>query len=72
MDDYSSLRFLSPQSLKSNLVFSPRKALQYTPQRSGSSSQGGNTFYAKNPDYGALLTFYISDDLQTKKQKRRK
>ena len=72
LDDYSSLRFLSPNSLKSNIVFTPRKALQYSPIRSGSSSQGSNTYYAKNPDYGAIFTFYLSDEVSTKKQKRKK
>ena len=72
LDDYSSLRFLSSNSLKSNLVFTPRKALQYSPIRSGSSSQGSNTYYAKNPDYGAIFTFYLSDEISTKKQKRKK
>ena len=72
LDDYSSLRFLSSNSLKSNIVFTPRKALQYSPIRSGSSSQGSNTYYAKNPDYGAIFTFYLSDEVSTKKQKRKK
>jgi hypothetical protein len=63
---------LSPESLKNNLVFSPRKALQYNPIRSGSTSQGSNTFYAKNPDYGVIFTFYLNDDLLTKKEKRKK
>ena len=72
LDDYSPLRFISTQSLKNNLVFSPRKALQYSPIRSDSSSQGSDTYYAKNPDYGAILTFYLSDELLTRKQKRKK
>ena len=72
LDDYSSLRFLSASSLKNNLVFTPRKALQYNPIRSGSTSQGSNTYYAKNPDYGAILTFYLSDEILTKKQMRLK
>ena len=72
LDDYSSLRFLSSNSLKNNLVFTPRKALQYSPIRSGSSSQGSNTYYAKNPDYGAIFTFYLTDEISTKKQKRKK
>jgi hypothetical protein len=72
LDDYSPLRFISSQSLKNNLVFSPRNALQYSPIRSGSSSQGSDTYYAKNPDYGAILTFYSSDELLTRKQKRKK
>ena len=53
-------------------MFTPRKALQYSPIRSGSSSQGSNTYYAKNPDYGAIFTFYLSDEVSTKKQKRKK
>ncbi len=72
LDDYSSLRFLSASSLQNNLVFTPRKALQYNPIRSGSTSQGSNTYYAKNPDYGAILTFYLSDEISTKKQMRLK
>ncbi|MAT79986.1 MAG: glycosyl hydrolase, partial [Flavobacteriales bacterium] len=72
LDDYSSLRFISSNSLKNNLVFTPRKALQYSPIRSGSSSQGSNTYYAKNPDYGAIFTFYLTDEISTKKQKRKK
>ena len=72
LDDYSSLRFLSSASLKNNLVFTPRNALQYSTIRSGSSSQGSNTYYAKNPDYGAILTFYMSDEILTKKQIRLK
>ena len=72
LDDYSSLRFNSPESLKKNLVFSPRKALQYSPIRSGSTSQGSDTYYAKNPDYGAMLTFYLNDELLTRKEKRKK
>ena len=70
LDDYSSLRFLSASSLKNNLVFTPRKALQYNPIRSGSTSQGSNKYYAKNPDYGAILTFYMSDEILTKKSVR--
>ena len=72
LDDYSSLRFLSAKSLKSNLVFTPRKALQYSPIRSGSSSQGSNTYYAKNPEYGAMFTFYLSNEILTNKQRRKK
>ena len=72
LDDYSSLRFLSSNSLKCNIVFTPRKGLQNSPIRSGSSSQGSNTYYAKNPDYGAIFTFYLSDEVSTKKQKRKK
>ena len=72
LDDYSSLRFLTANSLKSNLVFTPRKALQYSPIRSGSSSQGSNTYYAKNPEYGAMFTFYLSNEILTNKQSRKK
>ena len=72
LDDYSSLRFLSAKSLKTNLVFTPRKALQYSPIRSGSSSQGSNTYYAKNPEYGAMFTFYLSNEILTNKQRRKK
>ena len=70
LDDYSPLRFIGPKSLKSNMVFTPKDALQYSPIRSGSSSQGGDKFYAKNPPYGAILTYHISETMKTLKEDR--
>ena len=70
LDDYSPLRFLNYESLKSNIVFSPKDALQYTPISSGSTSQGSNKFYSKNPPYGAVLTYYISETKKSLRDKR--
>ena len=70
LDDYSPLRFLGPKSIKSDMVFSSKDALQYSPIRSGSSSQGSDMFYAKNPPYGAILTYYLSETKKTLKEER--
>ena len=61
-DDYSPLREVSEEMLRSKAVlFKPRKALQYTQIRGGSSSQGGDFFTADNPPYGAVFTYYLAD-----------
>lgn len=61
-DDYSPLREVSEEMLKKEgVLFKPRKALQYTEIRGGSSSQGGDFFNAKNPPYGAMINYYLSD-----------
>ncbi|NND79515.1 MAG: glycosyl hydrolase, partial [Maribacter sp.] len=61
-DDYSPLREVSEEMLrKEGMLFKPRKALQYTPVRGGSRSQGGDFFWADNPPYGAVFKYYLSD-----------
>jgi hypothetical protein len=54
------------------MLFETRKALQYNPIRGGTSSQGGSFFTAKNPDYGALFTFYLKNGHKSIKAKRQK
>ena len=61
-DDYSPLREVSEEMLrKEGVMFKPRKALQYTQIRGGSSSQGGDFYAADNPPYGAVFNYYLSD-----------
>jgi hypothetical protein len=52
------------------LSFTPRKSLQYNPIRGGTSSQGGSYYSAKNPDYGALFTYYIKEGHSSLKEQR--
>jgi photosystem II stability/assembly factor-like uncharacterized protein len=73
LDDYSALRELSGKSVeKDALLFPVRKALQYNQTRGGTSSQGGSFFTAKNPDYGAVFTFFIKEGHQSMMSKRKK
>lgn len=73
LDDYSALRELSEKSVeKDALLFPVRKALQYNQTRGGTSSQGGSFFTAKNPDYGAMFTFFIKEGHQSMMSKRKK
>ena len=61
-DDYTPLREVTEEMLrKEGVMFKPRKALQYTQMRGGSSSQGGDFYAADNPPYGAVFNYYLSD-----------
>lgn len=71
LDDYSPLREINPESVsQSAMSFSPRKSLQYNPIRGGTSSQGASYYSAKNPDYGALFTYYIKEGHRSLKDQR--
>ncbi|MGB7394486.1 MAG: glycosyl hydrolase [Pricia sp.] len=80
LDDYSPLRGMSEELLRSEgVLFQPRKTLQYVPIRGGSDSQGGSYFTADNPPYGAVFNYYLSegfesmaDDRQEKEKKLKK
>ena len=76
-DDYSVLREISEQSLASEaLLFPVRTAQWYIPRRPfgqpGRASQGASFFVAENPPFGAVFTYYLSDDLKSRKEMRRK
>ncbi|TBN05603.1 glycosyl hydrolase [Hyunsoonleella flava] len=72
LDDYSPLRNMDARSFSSAALFKPRKALQYKPVSGGTSSQGGSYFTAKNPDYGAVFTYYLPESFKSLKAKRQK
>ncbi|GAB1857543.1 hypothetical protein MHTCC0001_23790 [Flavobacteriaceae bacterium MHTCC 0001] len=72
LDDYSPLRTITPAGLKTPMLFKPKKALQYKPISGGTSSQGASYFTAKNPDYGAIFTYYLPENFKSLKSKRQK
>ncbi len=73
LDDYSALRDLTEENLdNAGFVFQPRTALQYQTMRGGSSSQGGSFFTSDNPEYGAMIRYYVKDGHQSMKSKRKK
>ena len=74
LDDYAPLRELSNSVIdKEFQFFATRKALQYVPERilgGPRGSQGNSYFIAENPDFGAVLTYYLKEEFKTKKQMR--
>ena len=73
LDDYSALRDLSEETLsKDGVIFKPRKALQFNQIPGGTSSDGGQTYYAKNPEYGASITYFVKDAPSSMKSERKK
>ncbi len=77
LDDYSPLRELSESALAAEaLLFAPRKAWWYVPRRplgdSGPADQGASYFVAPNPPFGAVLTYYLRDGLETLADQRKK
>jgi len=77
LDDYTPLRLVSEKLLEQEAVLFPVKdALMYIPRRPlgwrEKASQGDGFFTAPNPPFGAVFTYYLRDDLLTKRMKRRK
>lgn len=75
LDDYSPLRELSNELLKENdfHLFPIRDALWYIPADhlgGAKGSQGDQFFQTPNPEFGAMLTYYVKEAKKTKKQIR--
>jgi photosystem II stability/assembly factor-like uncharacterized protein len=75
LDDYSPLRRLKPETLKQEAhLFAAKDALMYIPTRQfGLRSKaflGESFFTAANPPFGATFTYYLRDEIKTRKQKR--
>lgn len=72
LDDYSPLRHITEEKLGQGAQLFPiKKALQYTQESGGTSSQGASFFTAENPAYGAQFTYYVAEDIKTSKEKRK-
>ena len=77
LDDYSALREVNKQTFEDEAtLFGLRDALLYIPRSSqtsgGKGSMGASYFTAPNPDFGAVFTYYLSDNYPTKKGERKK
>jgi hypothetical protein len=75
LDDYSPLRSDSTE-LKTPTLFGVRDAWLYVPDGrrgwGGKGDFGVGRYTADNPPYGAVFAYYLPEDLQTEKDKRRK
>jgi photosystem II stability/assembly factor-like uncharacterized protein len=75
LDNYAPLRLLKPEMLKQEAQLFPVKdALMYIQAQPlggrGKSFQGESYFTAENPPFGATFTYYLKDELKTRKAKR--
>ncbi len=75
LDNYTPLRLLRPEMLKQEAQLFPVKdALMYIQSQPlggrGKSFQGESFYTAENPPFGATFTYYLKDELKTKKAKR--
>jgi len=72
LDDYTPLREIRPEDVKTEFRFFPIKdALEYI-QTSVKYGQGATYFLAPNPEYGAVISYFLKDAPQTRKQIRQK
>jgi len=75
LDNYTPLRAVTPEMLKQEAALFPVKdALMYIQAQPiggrGKSFQGESFFTAENPAFGATFTYYLKEELKTKKAKR--
>ncbi|MBO3698092.1 sialidase family protein [Roseivirga sp. E12] len=75
LDDYSPLRGISQaMQAKSNTVFPIRDAWWYIPnapmQAAGMPTAGSTSYKSKNPDFGAIITYYLHDMPKTSRSER--
>jgi photosystem II stability/assembly factor-like uncharacterized protein len=78
-DDYSPLREVDNRKLaEDTMLFPVRDTWWYIPTRpygdfdaGGKSSQGDQYYLAPNPPFGAVITYYLPEAIQTAKEQRR-
>ncbi|MBT8189117.1 MAG: glycosyl hydrolase, partial [Bacteroidia bacterium] len=77
-DDIRVFREVDAEVLENEAtLFSTRKAWWYVPRPHLSfhdkrGDQGADHFVADNPPFGAVLTYYLKDDMESKSEKRKK
>jgi len=76
LDDYTPLRTMTADVVASAAhLFAPRPALLYALSAPlglpGASFQGAGHYFTDNPPFGATLTYYLKDELKSRKAKRR-
>jgi photosystem II stability/assembly factor-like uncharacterized protein len=77
LDDYAALRDMSDELLENDgHLFPVRDAWWYVPyqpmQAPGQPTLGSTSFKAANPDFGAILTYYLREDVLTTQKSRQK
>ena len=74
LDNYTPLRHVNAELLKSNAMMPIKKGLMFpvaSPLAMGGKAfQGANFYVAPNPEYGVTFTYHLKESLKTKKSKR--
>ncbi|MBX7218894.1 MAG: glycosyl hydrolase [Blastocatellia bacterium] len=75
LDDYTPLRTVKPETLQQeSALFAVKDALLYIQGRplggGGKASQGEALYLAENAPFGATFTYYLKEELKTKKKLR--
>jgi photosystem II stability/assembly factor-like uncharacterized protein len=74
LDNYAPLRSITPEMLKNDALFPVKNALMYIQSQPlggrGKSFQGESFYTADNPPFGATFTYYLKEEVKTKKAKR--
>ncbi len=76
LDNYAPLRHMDAETLNQEAALFPvKKALMYVPRRPlslrGKAFLGDNFYIAPNPPFGAVISYYLKDSLETLKEERR-
>ncbi len=76
LDDYSPLRGISERTLEQEAELFPVKDAWWYIQRrtlggGQKATQGADFYTAENPPFGAVFTYYLRDELKTRKAARR-
>ena len=72
LDDYTPLRHATPEVLaKDAHIFPVKDALLFIQQNRQRGEQGGDYFYADNPPFGAVITYFVKEGAQTMEEARR-
>ncbi len=76
LDDYTPLRYLTPETLnKAAYIFPIKDALMFIQADPfafpGVGFQGASFYAAPNPKVGAVFTYYLKDDFKSLKDQRR-
>ncbi len=70
LDDYSPIRYFKPDMLDKEGIILPVKDAKMYVQTSGFDNQGSTYFKTPNPDYGAVITYYVKEVPKTDKDIR--
>lgn len=76
LDDYTPLRTMTPALAENDVTLFPTRDAELYVERArlglpGNSFQGTSYFAAPNPPVGAVFTYYLKKELQTKEKLRR-
>lgn len=74
IDDYSPLRQVSEETIENEeaILFPVKDALMYISTSTGRYGTGAGYYQAKNPEFGAVFTYYLKDVPKSLKSERLK